>query len=334
MKTWSLALALPLALVAGCGGDDDGVPTFPDASNAADGGETIDAGPSIDAAFVPMPFAGPCTIDFDLNGDSTVTVVETRTYDVSNQVTRVEVDDITMGTMAEFVITRTYNAQGQLIKEDTDSDNDGTVNITFSNIWGTSGTLNKVESDGSFAVPADGVIDRVTDYTYDSNLNLIRRDFDDDFDTVIDRVDTLTYDSNNQLIEEAKDTNNNGTIDGITTFTYDANGNNTLIEIDNGNNGNVNKSIAQTFDAAGNLTLIEADNNNNGMVNDVTTMTYDVDTNLLSLALDNGNNSSIDRTEAYKYDCWTSAGVAPKSPERLWEGDSPTAKAYRQRFGL
>ena len=144
---------------------------------------------------------------------------------ITGNQTKEEYDFDGDGTV-DLIYTFTFDANGNQTKEEWDSDGDGTVDQIYTSTFDANGnrTRSEYDSDG------DGTVDEITTYTFDANGNQTRREYDSDGDGTVDEITTYTYDANGNRTSEERDSDVDGTADEITTYTFDANGNRTRYE--------------------------------------------------------------------------------------------------------
>ena len=144
---------------------------------------------------------------------------------ITGNQTKEEYDFDGDGTV-DLIYTFTFDANGNLTSEERDSDGDGTADVISTYTYDANGnrTRSEYDSDG------DGTSDRIYTYTFDANGNQTRSEYDSDGDGTVDEITTYTYDANGNLTSEERDSDGDGTADEITTYTFDANGNRTREE--------------------------------------------------------------------------------------------------------
>ena len=137
----------------------------------------------------------------------------------------------------EWVLSRMYNASGQVIQELYDHG-------------------------------ADGTLDTVYDYTYESG-NLVRKTKDAKADTSVDVIETHSYDQEGNRTESAFDMNADGTPEKVFAFTYDEKGRRVGKTLDYGDDGQVDARWQFSWDERGNMVLEEWDQNADGTIDEV-----------------------------------------------------------------
>jgi len=207
--------------------------------------------------------------EYDFDGDGTVDLIYTFTFDANGNQTKEEWDSDGDGT-SDRIYTYTFDANGNQTRSEYDSDGDGTVDEITTYTYDANGNLTSEERDSD----GDGTADEIYTFTFDANGNLTRYEYDYDADGTVDEIDTYTYDANGNQTRYENDYDVDGTVDEITTYTYDANGNQTREEYDYDADGTVDENNTSTYDANGNKIRREIDSDADGTVDNINTYDY------------------------------------------------------------
>ncbi len=166
--------------------------------------------------------------EWDSDGDGTVDLIYTYTYDANGNQTRYERDSDGDGTVRSKSTTYTFDANGNqtryesmILMETAQSDR---------NLLLTPMMRMEIKQGDERDSDGDGTADEITTYTYDANGNQTRYERDSDGDGTSDRIYTYTYDANGNQTRREYDSDGDGTADRIETYTFDANGNRTRSE--------------------------------------------------------------------------------------------------------
>jgi YD repeat-containing protein len=177
----------------------------------------------------------------DIDNDNTIDDTGTHTY-TNGKLTR-----LIWASGSEH--NSTYNSQGNL-KTFTIAF-PGMNNVIEKDIHSYNNQNQLIRTDIHTDFNQDNIIDRIINYTYDSNgnlsiTNLNRIDFVGD--TIIDMRFTHTYNSDNKMLTQSIDIGADSTINSIITATYDSNGNMKTAELDDNNDGVINKVEHYTWE--------------------------------------------------------------------------------------
>ncbi|MDM8525911.1 hypothetical protein QUF80_21265 [Desulfococcaceae bacterium HSG8] len=205
------------------------------------------------------------------------------------------------------------------IKEDQDSDNDGTTDRTDTWTYDKIGRVTMHEVNASekqyvekFLYDAGGMIkiekdedkDNATDYvvyfTNDTEGKTVKKEVDKDNDGNIDTVQTYAYDDDGNMTEDTYEGAYGLELRGIRI--YDANGKETEYQTDDGNDGTIDSIIYRYYDTNGNLTKEEADDDNNGTTDSLMVCTYDENGNRISTESDYENDGTTDTVVTRTYE--------------------------------
>lgn len=209
------------------------------------------------------------TADYDVNGDGSVQTQIRYTYDNPQGRTKEEYFNSAGANTANF--TYQYDANGNLTSLQKDTNADGPVDQVTTYTYDTDGLLlREILSTGGQTVSS-------TQYTYAANGNLtdkveVGRDSGGNN---FFRATTYQYDTNRNVVRQEVDVDQNGTADSITTYTYDEDGRVQAQAIDSNADGTEDSRNTFTYDANGNVTRQEG----TGSQTYVITSAYDGDGN-------------------------------------------------------
>ncbi|BAY62611.1 hypothetical protein NIES22_26850 [Calothrix brevissima NIES-22] len=137
--------------------------------------------------------------------------------------------------------------------------------------------------------------------TYDANGRLISSISDYYLDGIPDRITSYTYDSNGYLVSE-RNYQASGQIDIITDYTYNSRGQKTSEYRYNAATGKAFYKNLYTYDDNSRLILVSGDSGADGSIDSLTSYTYDSNGRLISVNTDSGADGSIDSLTSYTYD--------------------------------
>jgi len=199
-------------------------------------------------------------IEYDTGRDGVIDIVATYSYDASNNLVRVDSDDITTpSSWFMYIYLYTYTSKNILstleryVEEDVldyseehDSNAEGlittmrdydepghTVDEIYTYTYNESNLLVLEENDMSL----DGSPESTITYTY-SDEGLLIREVAAGLSSVYTKE--YSYDSENRIVRITEDEDSDGIINSVRTYTYDSLGRLQYGELDSDNDGNVN----------------------------------------------------------------------------------------------
>ena len=174
--------------------------------------------------------------------------------------------------------------------------------LVMSHLYESMGIDPKLPVIGSSSYYSDGDLtpNRVFTYSYDTNGNVTREEYDYDGDGTPNSIITIGYDVNGNQTRQERDVDGDGTPNNILTFSHNANGDPTRLEVDD--DGTPSYVGTYSYDANGNLTRIEEDNDGDGTPSRIDTLSYDAYGNLARVEEDEDGNGTPNRIETYSYD--------------------------------
>jgi len=221
--------------------------------------------------------------------------VETSIFDVNRGgITRRTEDRDGDGTI-DIIFTHTYDTDGNRTSVIVDINADGTRILTI--LFDTDGNpISRIRDDGP-----DGIPNRIEILTYDPNGNQTSLTQDFTADGTLDYIETRTYDADGNVLIFTQDNNGDGTPESFQTSTYDANGNLFMFVFTDGA-GTPTFTELRTYDAAGNLTSITQDFDADGLPDLTTTFAYDANGNLTRVTEDLDGDGNPDFISTITYD--------------------------------
>ena len=208
-----------------------------------------------------------------------------------------------------------YNADGKIISESTDTDNNGTSDITKTFTYDSIGDLVQTSNSATNTTETlsyDGnhnlltrLINRAsgndTQENYDYVDNKLERfELDQNADGSIDTITRYTYNAQGKISSYDIDRDGDGTIDSLSTYSY-LNNNLSSYSEDSDNDGIPNIVIAYSYDNNGNRTSQNINLSAIGAPNTIATFEYDTQNNATLYEQDRNMDGTTDYTEAYAY---------------------------------
>jgi len=209
-----------------------------------------------------------------------------------------------------------YNSDGKLISENTDTNNDGEIDINKTFIYDNTGNLSQVTNSASKTVESlnydtdNNLLSRFIDseqgsdteesYIYQNN-KLARFDLDQNADGSIEVSTQYTYNPQGSLSSIEVDRNGDDAADSVSSYSYQ---NSKLISYtaDDNNDGTPNIIITYTYDEKGNRTSQNIDLSAEGIPNSIGTFKYDSQNNPVLYEQDHNLDGIADYIEAYSHD--------------------------------
>ncbi|GAA3924898.1 hypothetical protein [Litoribacillus peritrichatus] len=135
-----------------------------------------------------------------------------------------------------------YDEQGNQIRQESDNDNNGTIDVVYFSYYDNEN--NKILTESDYG--ADGSIDARTLYSYNEMGQETRIEVDNDNDGIFDSITSYEFENGNRIRNE-EDTDGDGIIDESKTYTYDDYGNKTRYEWDKDGDGSADYIQASTY---------------------------------------------------------------------------------------
>ena len=185
----------------------------------------------------------------------------------------------------------------RLSRYDTYSGADGILNSIVEFSYDTQGNMIKQ----TFDYAADGSIDNISEYSFDSqgnNTQIIRGANGSGIGGAIYRY---SYDAQGNQTQQTLDRGADGALESIYTYSFDAQGNQTSYETDNDADGNADTRYVSIFDALGNRTRYELDTNADNSTDNIYHHSYDAKGNLTQTNYDQDADGQTDSINNYLY---------------------------------
>ena len=153
---------------------------------------------------------------------------------------------------------------------------------------------------------ADGTIDLIFTYAYDTDGRVASLRLDSDADGADDAAYTYTYDDQDGIVSTTTDLGADGTIDETTTYINEYGDAGELIRVtaDQYDDGTPDRIELYAYDEAGNVASIREDDRADGVFDSEMTYRYDALGNELFRFDDRDMDGAAERVEACDYSCW------------------------------